>query len=314
MSRLLSVVIPIYNSEDSIIHCIESVLGQTLKDLEIILIDDSSTDNTETFINQYKALDNIRIIRNKTNVGPAKSRTVGLNAIEPATKYVAFLDSDDWLDNDCYEKAITLMENDSRISICFWSIYNTYGRYILTPRYIYTQTNIFSAKHALDMYARVHIQKDYLSPLPGNKVMRHDVITNNKLCFNGWFYDDDIFTFEFLRFSNMVGVIAGCNLYYSQSETSVVHSIGPAMVHEFYEAFSEYKKLLISRGDWEYLKPFFYPYCEKCILNLIRWTKSSKHTDNDKTSLYMNIISGLIRKLDMYEYSNYCDISELFNV
>lgn len=314
MIPVLSVIIPAHNSETTISHSIESVLSQSYKNLEIIIVNDASSDNTEQILRAYEAHNNIRLITNNKNLGPGISRTVGLNAVDSQTEYVAFLDSDDWLDDDCYEKAISIMDNNTQVSICFWNINNVYGRTASSPRYSYDHSSIITAMNALDMYSRRHKQKAYLSPIIGNKVLRHNIIKDNKLSFNGWYFEDDIFMFDYLLHSEMVGILNTCTLYYLQREDSLLHTVGPAMIQEFFTSFSDYKNRLILQDKWEYVKPFYYSYCEKCLLNLVRWVKQSSNTDQDKSTYYINIINGICRKLNMQDYSKYCDISQLFNV
>lgn len=94
-SPLVSVVIPAYNAAVTIIPCIESVLNQTYKYLEIIVIDDGSTDTTHVILEEYKAklcVDNLQIIR-QNNAGPSAARNLGIELSQG--KYIAFLDSDD---------------------------------------------------------------------------------------------------------------------------------------------------------------------------------------------------------------------------
>ena len=117
----ISVVLPVYNGEKYIKKAIDSVLEQSLTDFELIIINDGSTDSTLDIINGFDDA-RIRLI-DQENLGPGNARNKALDIA--CGEYVMYLDSDDWLDSTCYEKAVTLMENDSRISLCFWSIYNT---------------------------------------------------------------------------------------------------------------------------------------------------------------------------------------------
>lgn len=96
--KLLSIVVPVYNSEETIKRCLNSIYRQTLNDFELILIDDFSIDDSLTIIEQYaQKHDNIKIIRNKKRLGPGKCRNIG---IEQATGFfITFVDSDDYLIN-----------------------------------------------------------------------------------------------------------------------------------------------------------------------------------------------------------------------
>lgn len=107
----VSIIIPIYNAEKFISKCIESVLNQTYHDLEIILVNDGSTDETLKIIQQYQNKDERIKIIDKENAGVSDSRNRG---IEIATgEYIAFADSDDWLELNMIEKMVNIIEQQN---------------------------------------------------------------------------------------------------------------------------------------------------------------------------------------------------------
>lgn len=97
----ISVIIPIYNTEDYLRQCIESVINQTFKDLEIILVDDGSTDNSLNICREYEQLDSRIKVIHKTNGGLVQTRKTGIAAA--TGKYVGFVDSDDWIEPEMYQ-------------------------------------------------------------------------------------------------------------------------------------------------------------------------------------------------------------------
>ena len=108
--KLLSVIIPAYNVEKYLEKCVESVVNQTYKNIEIIIVDDGSRDNTpqicDELASKYK---NIKVIH-QANQGSNKTRENGLNA--STGEYIAFIDSDDYIDLTAYEKAIKVLEEN----------------------------------------------------------------------------------------------------------------------------------------------------------------------------------------------------------
>ncbi len=94
----VSVIIPVYNVEKYLARCIDSVLEQTVKDIEVILIDDGSTDKSSVICDQYALADPRINVIHKDNGGLASARNAGLHIAKG--KYVFFLDSDDWLERD----------------------------------------------------------------------------------------------------------------------------------------------------------------------------------------------------------------------
>ena len=110
---LISIIIPVFNNEKYFERCISSVINQTYKNIEIIIINDCSTDNVEKIILKYKELDN-RIIyeKNTNNMGVGYSRNRGIDLSNG--KYIYFLDSDDYIEDNCLELLHSVIkENDS---------------------------------------------------------------------------------------------------------------------------------------------------------------------------------------------------------
>ena len=113
----LSVIIPIYNAEKYLEQCIRSVMGQTLKDIEIILIDDGSTDGSSNICLALAAEDSRIIYYHKANEGLAAARQDGIDRAHG--EYVGFVDSDDWVDEDMFEKMyLAGKSNDSDVVLC----------------------------------------------------------------------------------------------------------------------------------------------------------------------------------------------------
>ena len=109
MSPKVSIIIPVYNSDRYLRECLDSVINQTLKDIEIICVNDGSTDNSLSILEEYAQKDaRIKII-NQENKGVATARNVGLKNSQG--KYITFVDDDDFLDCDAYEKAIQYINN-----------------------------------------------------------------------------------------------------------------------------------------------------------------------------------------------------------
>lgn len=103
--ELLSVIVPIYNSGEYIGRCIESLLNQTYRKLEIILVDDGSTDASGAICDRYAKQDNRIQVFHKENEGLVETRKYGLR--KASGEYVAFVDSDDWIESSMYEEMLS---------------------------------------------------------------------------------------------------------------------------------------------------------------------------------------------------------------
>lgn len=115
--KLLSVVVPVYNVEKYIEKCVNSIINQTYSNLEIILVDDGSTDGSGKICDLFmKKDDRIKVIH-KRNAGLSSARNEGIKVANG--EYIAFVDSDDYLDLHMYSNMINVMQNTkSDISIC----------------------------------------------------------------------------------------------------------------------------------------------------------------------------------------------------
>ena len=120
---LISVIIPVYNVEKYLRKCIESVVGQTYKNLEIILVDDGSTDNSSKICDDFAAKDDRIVIIHQPNAGLSSARNLGLDIMKG--DYVSFVDSDDWIEKDMFATLLTILkEEDADIAICsyYWVV------------------------------------------------------------------------------------------------------------------------------------------------------------------------------------------------
>ncbi len=117
MKELISVVVLIYNVEEFLPKCIDSLLKQTYKNIEILLVNDGSTDNSLKICNDYKKIDKRIRVYTKKNGGLSDARNYGI--ARAIGKYICFIDSDDWIDDDYIEFLYSnLIKNKCDISIC----------------------------------------------------------------------------------------------------------------------------------------------------------------------------------------------------
>lgn len=117
MSEKITVIIPVYNTAQYLDRCISSVVRQTYNILEIILVDDGSTDNSYEICKRWAQRDSRIILLHKENGGQSSARNM---ALDIATgDYIAFVDSDDWIELDMYEECLRALENSGKdIAMC----------------------------------------------------------------------------------------------------------------------------------------------------------------------------------------------------
>ena len=114
---MISVIVPIYNTEQYLEKCLESIRAQTYSDIEVIMIDDGSTDNSRIIANQYVSRDKRFYLFTQNNSGVSKARNKGLELAEG--KYILFVDSDDWIEPQMLDILIhNMYKYDVDISCC----------------------------------------------------------------------------------------------------------------------------------------------------------------------------------------------------
>lgn len=119
--KKVSVIIPVYNGENFIIKCIESILNQTYNNIEIIIVNDGSIDNTQNVCEEISKKNDNVILINKHNEGPGAARMTGIK--KAIGEYISFIDSDDYIGKEFYEKLIgALEENDADIVECGYNL------------------------------------------------------------------------------------------------------------------------------------------------------------------------------------------------
>ena len=107
--KKISIIIPVYNGEKNIVKCVESVLNQSYKNTEIIIINDGSTDNTINILNYYKALNSNICVIDKKNEGVSSARNDGIKIF--SGDYILFVDADDTLEHNAVEVLLEIMVN-----------------------------------------------------------------------------------------------------------------------------------------------------------------------------------------------------------
>lgn len=123
MNELISIIVPVYNMENYIDECLLSIINQTYSTIEIILVDDGSTDASGEICDIYQKRDNRIKVFHTENKGVLHAKNIGIS--NATGKYIGFVDSDDWIELTMYEKLYNnIIKNNSDICICEFSLFN----------------------------------------------------------------------------------------------------------------------------------------------------------------------------------------------
>lgn len=121
---MISIIIPVYNTAPYLRQALDSVLSQSYRDIQVICVNDGSTDESPAILQEYADKDSRVEIISQVNSGPSKARNTGLEYVKG--EYLMFLDSDDWLEAQTLEKALFLMR-DKQVDILFWGYRKVYS-------------------------------------------------------------------------------------------------------------------------------------------------------------------------------------------
>ena len=169
--KLISIIIPVYNTEKYLERCLNSLIQQTVKKIEIILVDDGSTDNSGNICDVYAHnYGNIKVIH-QMNRGQAAARNEGLKIA--SGKYIGFVDSDDWVKCDMYETMLEVIENENcDVVECDYIQTDKFSQTTEVVADIERKPKIFSGDEIL----REHLQGTYFKSVIWNKLYRKEII------------------------------------------------------------------------------------------------------------------------------------------
>mgnify|MGYP002338705243 CR=1 FL=1 len=246
----VSIVIPVYNAADVVETCLDSVVQQTFKNLEIICINDGSTDNSPDILQDYANRDSrIRIIHQQ-NVGQYPTRNIGLRHIQG--RYMLFVDCDDMVEPDLVEKVFYRAEADQAdITMLGW-------KYLVSPyRSPDVSTWNLQSWHSGKTNNRFPMGFGYV----WMKLYRKDFLDRHQLCFREEFYTkaDVIFHWKSMSLAERVSVVPEPLYHYRVHDNSITGTIGKRFI-QVISVMEAIKEDLLAIGDPKGLLPAWYPF------------------------------------------------------
>ena len=191
MEPLISIIIPVYNSENTLERCIRSVLCQTYRNIEVIVVDNGSTDKSREIVKRLSKEDNRIVVIQQSNNGVSVARNAGLK--KATGEYITFIDSDDWLEKDLYSAIVSLAQKE-HADIVQWGFYvDDSENHSITRTKPYT-LEIYDAS-----YETVQMYFSALGYI-WNKIYKREIINNSNTVFDKdiYLYEDMLFNLEIL--------------------------------------------------------------------------------------------------------------------
>ncbi len=249
----ISIIVPVYNMEKYLHQCVDSILAQTFKDFELLLIDDGSKDSSPKICDDYAAADSrVRVIH-KENGGLSDTRNLGISMAK--APLVGFVDSDDWIDPDMYEVLYdTLVDNDADISMC--GHYYTYV-HREKPSCSSGEITIYDGKEALMMIIEDRKIKSFLV----DKLYKREVI--REMLPKSFYYEDYATLFKWFVGISRMAICDSPMYHYRQRRGSIALDSHPRKKYHFYLAEKSRCTYLIENG-------IFPEHHKKFIAKLVR--------------------------------------------
>ena len=241
----ISVIVPVWNKEKEINKCLDTILANTLKDIEIIVVDDKSTDNSKKIIKDYaKKYKNIIFIENKKNLGIGKTRNKG---VKKATgEYLSFIDGDDYISLKMLKKYYKFAHENKCDIVCghYYKVNETTKTLFKTNEF--NTTTLKQNKEIINLI-------DYG---PCNKIFKRNIIVENNILFDEENkYEDVPFVMKALYNSSKIGHIKESHYYYrihENSETTVMDKRVFDIFNIVNDVYSYYKNRLELKEEIEY--------------------------------------------------------------
>ena len=213
-SELISVIVPVYKVEAYLDRCVQSIVDQTYRNLEIILVDDGSPDNCPTMCDAWAAKDSRIKVVHKENGGSGQARNVALDIAEG--QYVGFVDSDDYIAPHMYEHLLHFMTENVDIVECNYK--ETSDDYMLFDE----ENNWIHQEYTACDALSYHINDTLFRQIIWNKLYRNQTIDNIRFPV-GNRIDDEFWTYRVIANARKL-VHTSCNMYaYRQQPESVMH-------------------------------------------------------------------------------------------
>lgn len=297
MEPKISIIIPVYNTEKYLRKCLDSVVGQTLKDIEIICVNDGSTDNSLQILQEYAQKDNrIKVVTQRSGE-PSATRNVGLRIA--TADYITFMDSDDWIAPETYQTALEELKEDIDIVV--------FGANVISEG-IDENSKMFmeATRHQImPCLGEVELNDTIIrktSVTPWNKIFKKSILDQNNITFaEGLAHEDDLFFIEYALMCKKAYYIEKKLYNYVQRPNSIMDKMfkkeSPKIIDGILMSFELYKFLKNKNILDEHLN---------LLIKIFEWYVFSDYTfckDENKAKV-METAQEIARKMDLGEVGN----------
>ena len=280
----VSIIIPIYNVKEYLQECIESVLNQTYADIEILLIDDGSEDNSSEICDKYAEQSNKIKVFHIKNGGVSNARNLGIK--EATGKYIMFVDSDDVIESQMVEKMVENIENYDMVICGYWEKFRNMN---LKHEVTSVVIDIDKEKSITDIFER----EGYGGYL-WNKIFITNIIKENEIKFNKDIYmcEDLYFVINYMRFCKKIRILPECMYYYRMRKSSMIWKKEKSKFESLFIAYSKIYAIL--KQEQISMIKFYYSFLISIFLNkgLFNAYMKKKNSKIDYNKIYYDVLKS----------------------
>ncbi len=252
----LSIIVPVFNAEKYLSECIDSILSQSFKDFELILIDDGSKDSSLEICKAYEQKDSRVKVIHQENGGPGKARNNGLENAKG--EWIGFVDSDDWIEKETYETALNIAK-EKNADLVQWELVMEYP------------DNSVPNKCKAEGFFTAEQSGKYYRSVVYASIFKRTIIEENKIRFptDSSLSEDALFNYQYYLKAKNCYYIEKCFYHFRQNESSITHNVTKEMILGKKKVLDEISELAKQNGGFGYVKNIK----RNAKLQALTWTK-----------------------------------------
>jgi len=306
---LISIIIPVYNTSEYLEECLDSLVNQTFEDIEIICINDASTDNSLEILERYaKEDDRIVVINNENNLGQATSRNEAFDIIKG--EYLTFIDSDDKIELDAYEKLYDYAKKHGQDMVIFDTVrFNEKGK--VWPSILHSRSIL--GEEVVKTNIIEHKELVYDTGI-WNKLIKTDFFKKNNFKFvDNTLYEDLLFSMELFCATDSVGIYPKVKYYWR-----VRIGDNKSTTQKYAETKNLKDRVFIAK---EILKLFSYQKKYECLLDtyyikltdidFLQFINKIDNGDEEFKRIFIEDIKPIVKKFPKSTFKNLNNLDKI---
>lgn len=275
-----SVVVPAYKVEKYLPRCIDSILGQTYQNIELILVNDGSPDGCLDIMEQYAAHDGRVSVVSQANAGLSAARNAGLKIA--TGEYVSFIDSDDWVEPDMFAVLAMHLEKEKSDYVCFRLEFDNEER---NRRHVYGKPYPQQALEGREEILRDTLKLRSIPTSAVLKVYERNFLEKNHLAFEkGIVNEDTLFSIQVACYASKVTFVNRVFYHAIEREGSISRSSQERLFVDMHTAFVKARSTMEDTGLWEELKSLYEArYLRSMLYNLLQAAQRLEYAEYRRT-------------------------------